>query len=118
MDEAKFQRMQAYFRRTQAACKAKENALTAEGRADEAVFEKIRGNVLSLSEAMLKTAMQQSDPARFFRQRMAQIPSAWAQAREKALAHGDENRAYLERIKLSMAEDIRRAFNHIWEENV
>ena len=29
MDEAKFQRMQAYFRRTQAACKAKENALTA-----------------------------------------------------------------------------------------
>ena len=118
MDEAVYQRMQAYFRRTQAACRARENALTAEGRADEAVFEKIRGNVLSLSEAVLKTAMQQSDPARFFRQRMAQIPSAWAQAREKALAHGDENRAYLERIKLSMAEDIRRAFNHIWEENV
>lgn len=115
MDEAVYQRMQAYFRRTQAACKAKENALTAEGRADEAVFEKIRGNVLSLSEAVLKTAMQQSDPARFFRQRMAQIPSAWAQAREKALAHGDENRAYLERIKLSMAEDIRRAFDHILE---
>lgn len=115
MDEAKFQRMQAYFRRTQAACKAKENALTAEGRADEAVFEKIRGNVLSLSEAVLKTAMQQADPARFFRQRMAQIPAAWAQSREKALAHGDENRAYLEQIKLSMAEDIRRAFEHIRE---
>lgn len=118
MDEAKFQRMQAYFRRTQAACKAKENALTAEGRADEAVFEKIRGNVLSLSEAVLKATAQQADPAGFFRQRMAQIPAAWAQAREKALAHGDENRAYLEQIKLDMAEDVRRAFNHIWEENV
>lgn len=115
MDEAKFQRMQAYFRRTQAACKAWENALTTEGRADEAVFEKIRGNVLSLSEAVLKTAMQQADPARFFRQRMAQIPAAWAQAREKALAHGDENRAYLEQIKLDMAEDVRRAFEHIRE---
>lgn len=115
MDEAKFQRMQAYFRRTQAACKAKENALTAEGRADEAVFEKIRGNVLSLSEAVLKTAMQQADPAGFFRRRMAQIPSAWAQAREKDLAHGDENRAYLEQIKLDMAEDVRRAFDHILE---
>lgn len=115
MDEAVYQRMLAYFRRTQAACRSRENALTAEGRADEAVFEKIRGNVLSLSEAVLKTAMQQADPARFFRQRMAQIPSAWAQAREKALAHGDENRAYLEQIKLDMAEDIRRAFDHILE---
>lgn len=115
MDEAKFQRMQEYFRRTQAACKARENALTAEGRADEAVFEKIRGNVLSLSEAVLKAAAQQADPAGFFRQRMAQIPAAWAQAKEKALAHGDENRAYLEQIKLDMAEDVRRAFDHILE---
>ena len=118
MDEAKFQRMQEYFRRTQAACKARENALTAEGRADEAVFEKIRGNVLSLSEAVLRAAMQQEDPAGFFRQRMAQIPAAWAQAREKALAHGDENRAFLEQIKLSMAEDIRRAFDSILGEQV
>lgn len=115
MDEAVYQRMQEYFRRTQAACKARENALTAEGRADEAVFEKIRGNVLSLSEAVLRTAMQQEDPAGFFRQRMAQIPAAWAQAREKALAHGDDNRAYLEQIKLDMAEDVRRAFDHILE---
>lgn len=115
MDEAVYQRMQAYFRRTQAACRARENALTAEGRADEAVFEKIRGNVLSLSEAVLRTAMQQADPAGFFRQRMAQIPAAWARAREKALAHGDDNRAYLEQIKLDMAEDVRRAFDHILE---
>ena len=115
MDEARYQHMQDYFRRTQAACRARENALTAEGRADEAVFEKIRGNVLSLSEAVLKAAAQQADPAGFFRQRMQQIPAAWAQAREKALAHGDENRAYLEQIKLSMAEDIRRAFDHILE---
>lgn len=118
MNDVRYQRMQAYFSQTQAACKARENALTAEGRADEAVFEKIRGNVLSLSEAVLKTAMQQADPAGFFRQRMAQIPSAWAQAREKALAHGDENRAYLEQIKLDMAEDIRRAFEHIREGEV
>ncbi|MGN1021245.1 MAG: hypothetical protein ACI4O7_12840 [Aristaeellaceae bacterium] len=115
MDETVYQRMQEYFRRTQSACKAKENALTAEGRTDEAVFEKIRGNVLSLSEAVLRAAMQQEDPAGFFRQRMEQIPAAWAQAREKALAHGDGNRAYLEQIKLEMAEDIRRAFGHIQE---
>ena len=118
MNEAIYQRMQESFRRKQAACKAKENALTAEGRADEAVFEKIRGNVLSLSEAVLKAAAQQTEPAGFFRQRMAKIPAAWAQAREKALAHGDENRAYLEQIKLSMAEDIRRAFDSIWGEQV
>ena len=115
MNDVRYQRMQAYFSQTQAACKARENALTAEGRADEAVFEKIQGNVLSLSEAVLKTAMQQEEPAGFFRQRMAQIPAAWAQAREKALAHGDENRAYLEQIKLDMAEDVRRAFDHILE---
>ena len=118
MNEAVHQRIQDNFRRAQAACKAKENALTAEGRADEAVFEKIRGNVLSLSVAVLRAAMQQEEPAGFFRQRMAQIPAAWAQAREKALAHGDENRAYLEQIKLSMAEDIRRAFDSIWGEQV
>ena len=115
MDEAIVQRMQEYFRRMQTACKAKEIALAAEGRADEAVFEKIRGNVLSLSEAVLRTAAQQEDPAGFFRQRMEQIPAAWAQAREKALSHGDENRAYLEQIKLSMAADIRWAFEHIRE---
>ena len=115
MNEAVNQRMQDYFRRAQAACKARESALAADGRADEAVFEKIRGNVLSLSEAVWKAAAQQADPAEFFRRRMAQIPAAWAQARETALIHGDENRAYLEQIKLSTAEDIRRAFEHIRE---
>lgn len=116
MNEAVHQRIQDNFRRAQAACKAKENALTAEGRADEAVFEKIRWNVLSLNGALLKTAMQQADPAGFFRRRMAQIPAARAPARVKALAHGDENRAYLEQIKLDTAEDIRRAFEGIWRE--
>ncbi|MGN0779683.1 MAG: hypothetical protein ACI4MJ_11075 [Aristaeellaceae bacterium] len=116
MSEEKVARMQAYFRQAEAACKAKEKALTAEGRGDEAVFEKIRGNVLSLSRSVLGVAEKQADPAGFFRQRMAQIPSAWADAREKALAHGDENRAYLEDIKLKAAEDIRRAFESIWRE--
>ena len=49
---------------------------------------------------------------------MAQIPAAWVQAREKAFAHGDENRAHLEQIKLSMAEDIRCAFDSILGEQV
>ena len=89
------------------ACKARADALTADNRQDEAVFEKIRGNVFEIFTAVLNAARKQSDPADFFRRQLTAIPANWEAALEKAEAYGDEAKAHTERIKLDAVRAIR-----------
>jgi hypothetical protein len=89
------------------ACKARAAALTADNRQDEAVFEKIRGNVFEIFTAVLNAARKQSDPVDFFRRQLTAIPANWEAALEKAEAHGDEAKAHTERIKLDAVRAIR-----------
>ena len=53
-----------------AACKERAAALTADDRRDEAVFEKIRGNVFEIFSAVLNTAKNQPEPMVFFRRQL------------------------------------------------
>ena len=82
------------------------DAQTGLGR-DEAVFEKIRGNVYEIFSAVLTTARNQPAPMDFFRRQLAAIPATWEAALEKARAHGDESKAHTELLKLEAVRAIR-----------
>ena len=90
-----------------AACKERAAALTADDRRDEAVFEKIRGNVYEIFSAVLNTAKNQPEPMVFFRRQLDAIPANWEAALEKAKAHGDEAKAHTELLKLEAVRAIR-----------
>ena len=90
-----------------AACKERAAALTADDRRDEAVFEKIRGNVYEIFSAVLTTARKQPAPMDFFRRQLAAIPANWEAALEKARAHGDEAKVHTELLKLEAVRAIR-----------
>lgn len=90
-----------------ALCREQSAALTADDRRDEAVFEKIRGNVYEIFAAVLTTARKQPAPMDFFRRQLAAIPANWEAALEKARAHGDEAKAHTELLKLEAVRAIR-----------
>ena len=119
--EQKTEMMNAFFAERVDACNAREKELEADGRGDEAVFEKIRANVYDIFRTVLSAAGKacKGDTEavrRFFGGRLAQIPADWGTALENAEAHGDTARAQIERIKLEAAEDIRAYFRQVWEE--
>lgn len=99
--------LQKFLNEQAEACKARAAALTADNRQDEAVFEKIRGNVFEIFTAVLKAARKQPEPMAFIRRQLTAIPANWAAALEKAETHGDESKAHTERIKLDAVRAIR-----------
>ena len=97
-----------------AACEARSTSLAADGRSDEAKFERIRVNVYDLFRTAVQ-AIHRAQPNeaaawQMFEQRMEDIPAAWQRSRDLAQQHGDAEKAYIERVKLEAAEDIRRSY--------
>lgn len=116
----KIEAMNDYFSRQIAACGQREQALRADDRKDEAVFERIRANVYDIFRTILSAAVRaKGEDAQgvqtFFQQRLKTIPAAWETARQEAERYGDENRALLERIKLETAREIETQFAQTWE---
>ena len=102
-----------YFEERIAACQAAAAALTADDRADEAVFEKIRMNVFDIFCTVYNAGAQVSggDPVKqlhFLCKRLEQIPASWEKALETALAHGNSEKSHIEQIKLDAVAEIRR----------
>ena len=119
MNDNKLDEMIRYFDENLAGCKARERRLRAEQRQDEAVFEKIRGNVFDVFKTILTVARRKEQDEdsirRFFRQRLEQIPQGWVESLQKAEAHGDTEKAYIERIKLETVAAIRAQTEKLWE---
>lgn len=116
----KIEAMNDYFFRQIEGCGQREQALRADERKDEAVFERIRANVYDIFRTTLSAAAQtRGEDAQgvqaFFQQRMKAIPAAWETARQEAERYGDENRALLECIKLETAKEIETQFAQTWE---
>lgn len=110
-----------FFRSQIDLCAQRAAALSAGGRADEAVFEKVRGNIYDVFRTVLSAAVQAcgEDPdavERFFAERLEKIPQSWEAAREKAMAHNDTEKVFLEEIKLETVSRIRETFTAIWED--
>lgn len=104
-----------------ALCEHRCNQLLADGREDEATFEKIKGNIYDIFRTVLAVAVKTcADDAEavgtFFSLRIEQIPLSWEQAYEKAKAHNDVSKMHLEQTKLDVAKQIKEEFKRIWEE--
>ena len=103
-----------YFEEKIALCSKKQQELIADGRTDEANFEKIRANVYDIFRTVYtagKRAEKEADSVKaYFLARMEQIPQNWAAALEKAKLHGDARTVQIETIKLETANEIRSVF--------
>lgn len=118
----KLNQMNHFFAVKKSECKSAAAVLSADGREDEAVFEKIRGNVYEIFETVLSAAVKakgedEAAVREFFLQKLSQIPQSWQTALTAARAHDDAAKVKTEEVKLSAAEDISAAFAKIWEEN-
>ena len=100
-----------------AACEARRAALAAEGRGDEATFERIRYNVYDLFRTTAG-ALHRAEPDEktawwLFEKRLKDIPSTWQRSHDLAELHGDAKKAHVERVKLEAAEEIRGRYEEL-----
>lgn len=118
--EQKISDLNCYFAQQIAICGQRGQALQADDRADEAIFEKVKANVYDIFRTVFSVAVQtcKEDPdavQRFFALRLEQIPTSWAAALEEAKRHDDAVKMRLEQIKLDTVGAIRENFAKIWE---
>ena len=101
------------------ACEARRVELAAEGREDEATFERIRYNVYDLFRTTVG-AVHRAEPDEkaawwLFERRLKDIPSTWQRSYDLAEQHGDTKKAHIERIKLEAAAEIRARYEEARE---
>lgn len=118
--EQKMEKMNRYFEERIAGCEQRDKELNADGRGDEAVFEKVRANIYDAMRTWLAVAARigngNADAAKdFFIQRVEQIPAAWTAAYDKAKEHDDTVRMQTEQVKLDVVREVRAKFDEIWE---
>lgn len=101
------------------ACRAKERELLSESRKDEANFEKIRTNIFEIFQSVWSAANKTSEnPQEFFLEKLEEIPVNWQTSLEKAVRYNDDGKAHIETIKLEITEEIKRAFQRIWRDQI
>lgn len=120
MDERAVGLMRAYLEERISACKERGLELSAQGRGDEAAFEKVRANVYDIFRTVLEAALRIGDGdagavQRFFLMKAEQIPSSWKAAQERAALHDDVERLMIEGLKLDTAQEVRARFVELWE---
>ncbi|MDE6639504.1 MAG: hypothetical protein K2K63_03140 [Acetatifactor sp.] len=103
-----------------AACEKRREKLLADERSDESDFEKIKANIYDIFRTVftvaLKTGNGDTDTAiRFFLLKAEEIPANWKAAYEKAKQHNDVHKMQIESLKLETMQDIKTAFERIWE---
>lgn len=113
-------KFQDFFEEQIALCEQRSNRLLADGRGDEATFEKIKGNIYDIFRTVLTVAVKTCTDdtetvGEFFRLRIEQIPLSWEQSYEKAKTHNDVSKMHLEQTKLDVVQQIKEEFTRIWE---
>ena len=96
----------AYLAACTESCREQIKKLSSDGREDEAVFAKIKLNVYDI----FKTVFNALGDEEKFLGKLTEIPAAWQASLEKAEAHGDSEKAHIERIKLETVNEIREKF--------
>ncbi len=119
MDQ-KVTKMNLWFEEKIALCGKRSQELNDDGRADEAVFEKVKANIYDVFRTVLSVAVKTGNGdanavRNFFVQRAEQIPAGWSSALEKAREHQDIIRMQTEQIKLDTIDEIRKEFTKVWE---
>ena len=92
--------------------------LETDERKDEAVLEKIRGNIYDVFKTVLlaaqKAKSEESDQKEFFRNNLNNIPRGWKIAYEQAEKNGDSVKVLQEKVKLEALSEIEEAYETIW----
>ena len=120
MIDQKISKLNSWFDEKIALCGQRNQKLTADERADEAIFEKVKANIYDVFRTVFSVAVRtgngNADAVKaFFIQRAEQIPASWAAAMEKAREHNDTVRMQTEQIKLDTIDEIREEFAKVWE---
>lgn len=114
----KIECMNAYFEVQIDRCAQRERALLADGRADEASFEKVRANIFDVFRTVLAAAEkrggEEAAVTDFFLEKAERIPESWISSCAQAEAHGDAVKAHLEHIKLDTLREIKAQFAAVW----
>ncbi len=103
-----------------AACEKRREKLLADERSDESDFEKVKANIYDIFRTVFNVALKTSDgnadaARRFFLLRAEEIPANWKAAYEKAKQHNDAHKMQIESLNLETIQDIKTAFERIWE---
>lgn len=120
MNQEKRSASYAYFDTQIRTCSAEAAMLGADDRADEAVFVKIRLNVYDIFRTVFSVAARNAAEdddklTQFFFTKLQEIPRNWHVSHTSAEAHGNSEKAHIERIKLDTAEEIAENLRQIWE---
>ena len=121
MIEQTVAKLNRYFEDRIAACRRRQMELLAEGRADEAGFERISASIYGLFQTLLALAVElhrddEKAARRYFVQMVENFPKDWAEAYELAWQHGDWSRQLIEKTKLDAVDEIKEYFAIVWEE--
>lgn len=119
--EEKIKDLMAYFDEQTTDCGQRRDSLLEDNRKDEAIFEKIKGNVYDIFKTILSVSvkMGKNDPVKvreFFMDKAIQIPQSWETSYEMARQHEDVEKMQIERIKLDTIEEIKAKFQEVWQE--
>lgn len=103
-----------------AACEKRRKKLLADERSDESDFEKIKTNIYDIFRTVftvaLKTGNSDADTVRrFFLLKAEEIPANWKTSYDRAKQHNDVHKMQIESLKLETMQDIKTAFERIWE---
>lgn len=103
-----------------AACEKRREKLLADERSDESDFEKIKANIYDIFRTVFNVALKTNDgdtdaARRFFLLKAEEIPANWKTAYDRAKQHDDAHKMQIESLKLETMQDIRTAFERIWE---
>lgn len=95
--------------------------LTADHRMDEANFVKIQLNIFSLFHSVFTAAIRicgddDVQLRKFFQEKMQQISQNWSDSLKKAQSYDCTEKAHIEQLKLTAADQICEALYAIWED--
>ena len=95
--------------------------LTADHRMDEANFAKVQLNIFSLFHSVFTAASRicgddDAQLRKFFQEKMQQISQNWSDSLKKAQSYGYTEKAHIEQLKLTAADQICEALYAIWED--
>ena len=111
--------MNLYMQQAKAAAAEKTNALTADGRADEARAYRASFNIYDVFAALLNAAVKTSggDEDRMkeaFHKLAEKIPESWRQSLAAARQHADAEKVMIEEAKLTTAAEITEKFDSLF----
>lgn len=124
--DRKQEEFSCYLQTKIAECKKAEEELKADERLDEAVFQKVRQNVYEIFSVVYQGTKKRIDPKGLlpndeledkmvddFKKKLENIPKGWKESLSKAREFQDEEKIYIEELKLSVLKEIEEMFEHV-----